>query len=47
MKKYYSNNYSYTKVFKTMSVNSEMITQMIYGDSFSIIKKKINGLRLK
>ena len=47
MKKYYSNNYSYTKVFKTMSVNSEMITQMIYGDSFSIIKKKNKWFKIK
>ena len=40
MKKYYSNNFSLVKVFKKMSINSEMVTQMIYGDSFSIIKKK-------
>ena len=40
MKTYYSNNFSYTKVFKKMSVTSEMVTQMIYGDSFSIINKK-------
>ncbi|MDA7606238.1 C40 family peptidase [Pelagibacteraceae bacterium] len=47
MKKYYSNNFSYTKVFKKMSVNSEMVTQMIYGDSFSIIKKNNKWFKIK
>ena len=47
MKKYYSNNFSNTKVFKKMSTDSEMVTQMIYGDSFSVIKKKMSGLKLK
>jgi len=47
MKTYYSNNFSYTKVFKKMSVTSEMVTQMIYGDSFSIIKKKKKWFKIK
>ncbi|MDB9795846.1 C40 family peptidase [Pelagibacteraceae bacterium] len=47
MKKYYSNNFSQTKVFKKMSVTSEMVTQMIYGDSFSIIINKKNWLKIK
>ena len=47
MKKYYSNNFSLVKVFKKMSINSEMVTQMIYGDSFSIIKKKNEWFKIK
>ena len=47
MKKYYSNNFSNTKVFKKMSTDSEMVTQMIYGDSFSVIKKKNEWLKIK
>ena len=47
MKTYYSNNFSYTKVFKKMSTNSEMVTQMIYGDSFSIILKKNKWFKIK
>ena len=47
MKKYYSNNFSHIKVFKKMSTNSEMVTQMIYGDSFSIIIKKNKWFKIK
>ena len=47
MKKYYSNNFSNTKVFKKMSTDSEMVTQMIYGDSFTIINKNIKWLKVK
>ena len=47
MKKYYSNNFSCTNVFKIMSINSEIVTQMIYGDSFSIIKKQKEWLKIK
>ena len=47
MKKYYSNNFNDTKVFKKMSINSEIVTQMIYGDSFSIIIKKNEWLKIR
>ena len=30
-----------------MSVNSEMTTQMVYGDGFSIIKKSRNWLKIQ
>ena len=39
MKKLYLNNYSETNLYKRKSTKSEVVTQMIYGDSFSIIKK--------
>jgi hypothetical protein len=47
MKKYYSNNFSYTNVFKKMSINSEIVTQMIYGDSFLIIKKQKEWFKIR
>ena len=47
MNKYYSNHSVVTKVYKKMSTNSEMITQMIYGDAFSIIKKERGWFRIK
>ena len=39
MKKLYSNNHSEINLYKKKSTKSEIVTQMIYGDSFSIIKK--------
>ena len=47
MKKYYSNNFNDTKVFKKMSINSEIVTQMIYGDSFLIIKKQKEWFKIR
>ena len=47
MKKYYSNHSAETKVYKKMSKTSEMITQMIYGDAFSIIKKERDWFKIK
>ena len=47
MKKYYLNHSVETKVYKKMSKTSEMITQMIYGDAFSIIKKERGWLKIK
>ena len=47
MKKYYSNHFREIKVYKKMSVNSEMTTQMVYGDGFSIIKKSRNWLKIQ
>ena len=36
MTKYFTNNFSEINLYKKPSVKSEMVTQMIYGDSFSI-----------
>ena len=47
MKKYYSNNFNNIKVFKKTSINSETVTQMIYGDAFEIIKKQNTWFKIK
>ena len=38
MKKLYSNSYSEVNLYKEKTIKSEIVTQMIYGDSFNIIK---------
>ena len=47
MIKYFTNNFKILNLHKKPSTKSEIVTQMIYGDTFSISKKLINGLRLK
>ena len=47
MKKIYTNNFSKINLHKTNSIKSEIVTQMIYGDSFSIIKKDNNFWKIK
>ena len=47
MSKFLTNIYPIINIHKKMSVKSEITTQMIYGESFSIIKKGKNGLKLK
>ena len=47
MTKYFTNNFSVINLHKKASTKSEIVTQMIYGESFSISKKKNNGLKLK
>ena len=39
MTKYFTNNFSVINLYKKPSVKSEVVTQMIYGESFSISKK--------
>ena len=39
MNKYFTNNFSIINLYKKPSTKSEVVTQMIYGDSFSISKK--------
>ena len=39
MTKYFTNNFSVINLYKKPSVKSEVVTQMIYGDSFSISKR--------
>ena len=43
MTKYLTNNYTIINLYKKPSTKSEIVTQMIYGDSFSIYKKTKNG----
>jgi cell wall-associated NlpC family hydrolase len=47
MIKYFTNNYSITNLQKKPSHKSEIVTQMIYGESFSILKKYNKWLKIK
>ena len=40
MIKKYSNIHYVKNLYKSPSQNSEIVTQMIYGDSYSILKKR-------
>ena len=39
MTKYFTNTFSLINLFKKPSVKSEIVTQMLYGESFSVSKK--------
>ena len=47
MTKFFSNNIKFLNLYKHPSNKSEVVTQMIYGDTFSISKKLEGGLKLK
>ena len=47
MGKFYTNNYSDINLYKKKSSKSEITTQMIYGESFSIIGKSKKWLKIK
>ena len=47
MIKYFTNIFPIINLYKKSSTKSEIITQMIYGDSFSIIKKYRNWFKIK
>ncbi len=47
MNKYLTSNFIVTNLYKKPSVKSEIVTQMIYGDSFSIIKRSRKWLKIK
>ena len=47
MTKYLSNNYFLINLHKKQSTKSEIVTQMLYGESFSIIKKTGKWLKIK
>ena len=47
MTKYLTNNFSIINLHKNPSVKSEIVTQMIYGDSFSLKKKNKKWLKIK
>ena len=47
MIKYFTNNFSVINLHKKPSIKSEIVTQMIYGESFSISKKSRNWLKIK
>ena len=47
MTKYLTNNFSIINLYKNPSKKSEIVTQMIYGDSFLIKRKTKNWLKVK
>ena len=47
MTKYFTNNLSVINLYKKPSIKSEVVTQMIFGESFSISKKTKNWLSIK
>ncbi len=46
MIRYFTNNYSVLNVYKKPTSSSEIVTQMIYGDSFSTLKKTKSWLKI-
>ena len=47
MIKYFTNTFSIINLYKKPSTKSEIVTQMIYGDSFSISQKNKKWLKIK
>ena len=47
MTKYFTNTYSIVSLHKKASKKSEVVTQMIYGDSFSVIKRTNRWLKVR
>ena len=47
MTKFYTNNFMVINIHEKHSTKSEVVTQMIYGDSFSIQKKTSKWLKIK
>ncbi len=47
MSRFYTNTFPSINLYKKSSNKSEIVTQMIYGDSFSIIKKTRKWLKIK
>ena len=47
MTKYLTNNFAIINLYKKPSTKSEVVSQMIYGDSFSISKKSRKWLKIK
>ena len=47
MIKYFTNTFSIINLYKKPSINSDVVTQMIYGDSFSISQNNKKWLKIK
>ncbi len=47
MIKYFTNNFVVINLYKKASVKSEVVTQMIYGDSFSVSRRSKKWLKIK
>ena len=47
MTKYFTNNFSVINLYKKQSIKSEIVTQIIYGESFSIFQKNKRWIKIK
>ena len=47
MSKYLTNNFSIIDLYKKPSSKTEVVTQMIYGESFSVLRKTKKWLKIK
>ena len=47
MARFFTSTYPFINIYKKASDKSEIVTQMIYGDSFSVIKKTRKWLKIK
>ena len=47
MNRYFTNFFTFVNLYKKPSIKSEMVTQMIYGDSFLVSKKSRKWLKIK
>ena len=47
MTKYFTNTFSVINLHKKPSIKSEIVTQMLYGDSFSVLKKTRKWIKIK
>ena len=47
MTKYFTNTFSNINLYKKPSTKSEIVTQLIYGESFSVSQKKNKWLKIK
>ena len=47
MTKYFTNNFAIINLYKKPSIKSELVSQMIYGESFSILKRSRGWLKIK
>ena len=47
MTKYFTSTHSIINLYKKPSTKSEVVSQMIYGESFSLLKKGNKWLKIK
>ena len=47
MTKYFTNNFSIINLYKKPSINSEIVTQIIYGESFSVSQNSRKWFKIK
>ena len=47
MGKFFTNTYPLINLHEKASSNSEIVSQMIYGESFSIIKKSSKWIKIR